>query len=632
MSHMPIFLHIKNVLGHTNSCEHPCVPTPDSSVHDYYAATLSMRDERDQFGAHVQAVYHEVGSRDDQASIEIEAVFPRTPIHVILYFIHPDREQGYELHCGKPVIERLDLDTVVLTPQKDVVQNIPSKSQWAHLKDGIDVFTGNHVSGFRRDGPPSFAHNDRPVKVYVAVENTKTNQYHLFARAKSNNEVKAIARTYHQLAQTVEEDNAPNVPNYLLKSARDLNKQLKGDDGGAVPKLETFEPVIQQLCNKAKELESQLWANERPKHRFDNEDFKAVYQRFKYLAAKGEGVTEHAKTMAVDISSNSHNATRLTMMGKPMFDAFCEAYKRLAPLTEVVDTIMQRSDAYEVVEKRTATELKTMADSEQDTSDDSVSSNVCFGGFKLNVKREHTYDPKNARKALTELLDDASGHDHMYRYKQRYSFGYRGYTIDLTMVRSADSDRYPSAKSKGSPLRSTPFIALEAMRGKSDKYELEIERTDSNATVDDLFYLIAECTHAMNNHVAYFGKHVCTNAYPRILDTHATRDITARFNAMPCHVAFHRTKDAGGIGPDDTYWTTGQRLNDQVSPNVVNMTHAKYAYVRHHWHDYLILTKTDGLHCVAFVHKASQTLYLFVQKGRSCMAIGLAVPVSADSC
>ena len=592
-----------------------------------------MRDERDQFGAHVQAVYQEVGARDDQGSIEIEAVFPRTPIHVVLYFIHPDRDQGYELHCGKPVTERLDEDTVVLTPQKDIVQSTPHEPQWAHLKDGIDVFTGNHVSGFRRDGPPSFAHNDRPVKVYVAVENTKTNQYHLFARAKSNAEVKAIARTYHQLAQTVEEDNAPNVPNYLLKSARDLNKQLKGDDGGAVPKLETFEPVIQQLCNKAKELEGQLLADERPKHRFDNEDFKAVYQRFKYLAAQGEGVTEHAKTMAVDISSrDTRNSTRLTMTGKPMFDAFCEAYKHLAPLTEVVDTVMGRPDAYEVVEKRTATDLKSMADGELDDAydADAVSSNVCFGGFKLNVKREHTYGTKDARKALLELLDDASGHDHMYRYKQRYSFGYKGYTIDLTMVRSADSDRYPSARGKGAPLRSTPFIALEAMRNKSDKYELEIERVDPGATVDDLFHLIAECTHAMNSHIAYFGKHVRTNAYPRILDTRATRDVTARFNAMPCHVARHRPKGAGGIGPDETPWTTGQRLNDQVSPNVVNMTHAKYAYVRHHWHDYLILTKTDGYHCVAFVHKASQTLYLYIQKGRSCLAIGLAVPVSAD--
>lgn len=294
----------------------------------------------------------------------------------------------------------------------------------------------------------------------------------MFARAKSNAEVKAIARTYHQLAQTVEEDNAPNVPNYLLKSARDLNKQLKGDDGGAVPKLETFEPVIQQLCNKAKELEGQLLADERPKHRFDNEDFKAVYQRFKYLAAQGEGVTEHAKTMAVDISSrDTRNSTRLTMTGKPMFDAFCEAYKRLAPLTEVVDTVMGRPDAYEVVEKRTATDLKSLADGELDDANDAdaVSSNVCFGGFKLNVKREHTYGTKDARKALLELLDDASGHDHMYRYKQRYSFGYKGYTIDLTMVRSADSDRYPSARGKGAPLRSTPFIALEAMRNKSDK-------------------------------------------------------------------------------------------------------------------------------------------------------------------
>lgn len=79
----------------------------------------------------------------------------------------------------------------------------------------------------------------------------------------------------------------------------------------------------------------------------------------------------------------------------------------------------------------------------------------------------------------------------------------------------------------------------------------------------------------MNSHVAYFGKHVRTNAYPRILDTQATRDMTARFNAMPCHIARHRPKGAGGIGPDETPWTTGQRLNDQVSPNVVNMTHAK---------------------------------------------------------
>lgn len=585
-----------------------------------------MGHERDQFGAHVQAVYEEVRTRDDQASIEIEAVFPRTPIHVVIHFIHPDRDQGYSLHCGRPTAERLDDDTVVLTPQKGSTSDVPTDAQWAHLKDGIDVFTGNHASGFRRSGaPPSFNHNDRAVKVYVAVENTKTNQYHLFARAKTTSEVRAIARTYHQLAQTVEEDDAPHVPNYLLKSARALNKQRKGDDGGAVPKLETFEPVIQQLCNKAKELESQLVADERPKHRFDNEDFKAVYQRFKYLAAQEQGVTEHAKTMAVDVSSNSQSATRLTMMGKPMFDAFCEAYKRLAPLSEVVDTVMRRPDAYAVVEKRAASNLKSMADGELDTRDDvdAVSSNVCFSGFKLNVKREHLYSPKDARKALTELLDDASGHDHMYRYKQRYSFGYRGYTVDLTMVRTADSDQYPSSRTKGAPLRSTPFIALEAMRNKGDKYELEIERADPSATVDDLFHLIAECTHAMHRHVAYFGKHVRTNAYPRILDTQATRDVTARFNAMPCHVARHRSNVA-------TPWTTGQRLNDQVSPNVVNMTHAKYAYVRHHWTDYLMLTKTDGVHCVAFVHKASQTLYLYLQKGRSCMAVGLAVPVSAD--
>ena len=591
-----------------------------------------MRDERDQFGAHVQAVYNEVGSRDDQASIEIEAVYPRIPIHVVLYFIHPERDQGYELHCGKPIIERLDEDTVVLTPQKDMVQRDTRGAQWAHLKDGIDVFTSNHVSGFRRAGPPSFVHNGS-VKVYVAVENTKTNQYHLFARAKSTAEVKDIARTYHQLAQTVEEDNAPHVPNYLLKSARDLNKQLKGDDGGAVPKLETFEPVIQQLCNKAKELEGHISADERPSYSFENDDFKAVYQRFKYLAAANVGVTEHPKTMAVDISSlDARNSTRLTMTGKPMFDAFCEAYKRLAPLTEIVETIMQRHGSYEVVDKRSVKDLKSMADGEVDTNDyaDAVSSNVCFGGFKLNVKREHAYEQKDARKALMDLLDDQSGHDHLYRYKQRYSFGYKGYTIDLTMVRSADRDRYPSGKGKDSPLRSTPFIALDAMRNKSDKYELEIERMDANAAVEDLFHLIGECTHAMNRHVAYFGKHVHANAYPRILDTQATRSITARFNAMPCHVAYHRSKEAEGTGPNDTAWATGHRLNDQVSPNVVNMTHAKYEYVRHHWHDYLILTKTDGYHCVAFVHKASQALYLYIQKGRSCMAIGLAAPVSAD--
>lgn len=591
-----------------------------------------MGHEHDHFGAHVQAVYDEVRVRPDKDSIEIEAVFPRTPINVIIHFIHPDRDQGYDLHCGRPTAERLDDDTVVLMPQADLMTHVPPDSHWAHLKDGIDVFTGNHVSGFRRDGPPSFTHNDRPVKVYVAVENTKTNQYHLFARAKTTSEVRAIARTYHQLAQTVEEDDAPHVPNYLLKSARDLNRQLKGDDGGAAPKFETFEPVVQQLCNRAKELETHILSDERPKHRFESDDFKAVYQRFKYLASVDTGVVEHPKTLAVDVSSNdSRNSTRLTMTGKPVFDSFCEAYKKLLPLPQVVATLMKHKGAYEVVDKSTQTNLKSMTTGEVDATTDTVSSNVCFAGFKLNVKREHVYSTAEAKEALTRLLDDASGFDHRYRYKQRYSFGYRGYTIDLTMVRTAESDKYPSAKGRVSPLRSTPFIALDVMRSKNDKYELEIERSDPSATVEDLFHIVEQCTHAMNGHVASFGKHVLTNAYPRILDTQETRAITTVFNSMACHLPRHRdfahNRATKSLVPQ---FATGLRLNDQLSPNVVNITHTKHAYVQHHWHDYAILTKTDGIHCVALVHKASQTLYLYLQKGRSCMAIALAAPVTTD--
>lgn len=587
-----------------------------------------MGHERDSFGAHVQSVYQEVKTRADQDSIEIEAVYPRTPINVVVHFIHPDRDQGFNLHCGRPTAERLDEDTVVLIPQKEYIDDTHNHPKWAHLKDGIDVFTGNHVSGFRRDGPPSFAHNDRPVKVYVAIENTKTHQYHLFARAKTYAEIKSIARTYHQLAQTVEEDNAPHVPNYLLKSARELNKQTTGDDGGAVPKLETFEPVIQQLCNRAKELESTVMSDEWPKHQFQSEDFKAVYQRFKYLAAHDPTFVEKPKSMAVDISSKDpKNSTRLTMTGKDIFDAYCEAYKQLLPTTKIVETLMKFKDAYEVVDKSTNTNLKSMSDTDEHSSTDSVSNNVCYAGFKLNVKREHKYTDTQCKKVLFDLLDDSAGsYDHLYRYKNRYSYTYKGYTIDLTMVRTAESDQYPSNDRNKSPMRSTPFIALNVMRGKNDKYELEIERNDPNASIDALFHIIHECTHAMNHHVRYFGKQLTLNEYPRILEIQENRQITMLLNSMPCHLPTHRSNDSS----IQTQYMKGFKLNDQLSPNVVNMTHTKFDYVRHHWNDYMILTKTDGIHCLSFVHKASQTLYIYLQKGKACMAIRLSTPVSAD--
>ena len=159
----------------------------------------------------------------------------------------------------------------------------------------------------------------------MAVENKKTNQYHLFARANNQADVKTIARAYYQLAQTVEEDDAPHVPNYLLKSARDLNKQQRGDDGGAVPGLDTFEPVVQQLCNLAKSREKEYVSDQRPNYTFNSDDFKAVYQRFKYLVAQDVHTTETPMTVAVDImNNNAQNMTRLTMTGKPVFDAFCE--------------------------------------------------------------------------------------------------------------------------------------------------------------------------------------------------------------------------------------------------------------------------------------------------------------------
>lgn len=563
-----------------------------------------MGHERDQFETHIQSMFQKVDARPDNDTLELEVVFPRTSTNLIIYFLNPRETDPYRLVCGQPTVSKTgDDDVYVITPQEGAVDTSDVDPRYAHLRNGFDVFVGVPTSGFAPGRTPSFAHNGRAAKVYVAVENNKTNQYHLFCKGP---DAKDLTRAYHRLAQTVEEDNAPYVPNYLLKSARDLNKERHGDDGGKVPTMDTFEPVVQQLCKQARSLEQgpARGGATRPSYDFQGTEYKAVFQRFKYLAASDTNVTAVPMTLGVDIMSNSPTIhSRLTMTGKPMFDAFCEAYKRLVPTDEIVRTIQQFPDAYVVVEKR------------QVGADIDDNRDVIHAGFKLNVKRERPYAEKDVTSELVALLAEGK-YDHRYRYKQRRSYLYKGFSLDLTIVRTAERDSKPGGKS---PMRPTPFIALNLMRKRSETYELEVERVSPDAQVSDLLWIMDQCTMAMSQYVSYFGKHLEMRAYPRWLDADETKAVTRAFNAMPCHAKRNLPR-----------YTSGESLNDTVGPLVVNITPTKYNYVQHHLDDYLLLTKTDGLRCLALVHKASQTLYLYPQKGRTCMAIGLVGHVSAD--
>lgn len=153
-----------------------------------------MGVEYDRFNEHVQAVYNGVDSHEDKEHIELGVVYPRVPTNVIIHFIQANKHEGYDLVCGQPTAKKADEDTLLLIPQKSVVETSISGPYWDHLKDGFEVFIGSQLSSFHKTNKSLFVHHDRPARVFVAVENKKTNQYHLFPRARNQNEIKQIAR------------------------------------------------------------------------------------------------------------------------------------------------------------------------------------------------------------------------------------------------------------------------------------------------------------------------------------------------------------------------------------------------------------------------------------------------------
>ena len=542
---------------------------------------------REAFAAHAADLFADVHANDPDKNIEIETVFPRFPPDVTLVMRQPKGTQKQPvISLGGVTVQRIDDVSSLLVPQR--------ASALVPLS-GARIYTNPNVAHLPNLGETvQFA----VVKVYMVIVN-KTDDgdvLHLFPSVQERRRP-AMTEKLSQMYATLAQTNEDLVPNYILHAVR------KAGGEPATAKWNLYSEVIDAQLKKAHDEERTLASNRLHVHAFDHRDtFVDVYRRLQYLAKHDASpVRSLPSSFSVDISISDDSHTRLSLHSKRIFETFCQKYKALATPEELAAYVSKtlKANECELMKKYTL----------DNTALDTLAHDHTYNGFKLNAKREEMLDAKTSQTLLTTFFAPTATHS--YRIKQRFSFVCDGFRVDLTMVKQA-SDKHPT-------FRPTPFVALEQTRRltASDTFELEIECVEPSAqpSTDALLYLIDECTNAMFKHVAYFGKHPTFDRYPLRLDTPDTMRVTEAFNRSPCH----------GNRRDTT-----NTVSDDVSPNVVNMTHATYDYVRHHWDDYKLLVKTDGLHCLGYVDAAAKRLYLYTQKAKSWMGFALATAPTHD--
>ena len=528
--------------------------------------------ERRAFADYAKRLFQDVQKHKDHDVIEIETVFPRYTPNVAISVFLKNREQM--VFCGHPTVEKLEDGNFLFVP-----------SVKCALADGIEVF------GMVEPNNLGESVQYTSTKVYVALVNDKAGEvYHLFPSLSTAHRrafVDNMCKAYSALTKTTEE----MVPNYILKSVRSagVNPQTAGPSA--------FRNVVNQLVQKAWDKEQLQVQSQLHAHHFGSSEFESIYKRFKYLSGQsGSGVTALRKSLAVDItvlrSGDSENNTRISLHGKKCFDAYCQHYKALDKTNDIVAFVTGLpADECAIIQKREMhhKELKVLRDT------------VCYNGFKFNAKREDNIPSSKLTDTLKAFFAD--GVHHSYRYKRRYSFQCEGFNVDLTIVRKGD-DRHPVFKP-------TPFVALEQIRRDTDSYEFEIECASPHAAnATQCFRWMDECIRAMRKDSFFFGQHVRSELYPMLMDTVQTSAVVSRFNACACH-------------GDVSVKRSGSCVNDGVGPNVVNITHERYQYLLHHFNDYNILMKTDGLRCLAFVEGKKQQMHLFVQKATYPMTVKL---------
>ena len=601
--------------------------------------------ERNGFRSYTTALIKDVQIHPDSDNIEIEAVFMKWSAHIVLNVIRPGNQPDVVIDCGTPIVEHVSDTEKLLIPQPlGGKHTLPRDYQ--HWADGIRVYV--HADIPQQKCLPYIRDIYKPVnkhvpKVFTVVRNQPVEDdvngshvYHLFPNATHNVElVNHLCQAYADLGHRSEQ----TVPNYMLRAVRNRNYDPKDAPADA------YREVVETLVQKSRDLEKELETDRLLVHSFDASRFKKVYKRFKFLASEPtSGMVSLGSHMTVDVAdirtaddynnntnsnnegdesrssatNTTHKTTRLTLNGQSAFDRFCRQFKSLKSPSEISEYVSQQLDSEcELMHKSEMTEedLKILS-SEQFTARDRF-----YNGFKLNVKREQPMDKTTSIDELRRFFD--SKRKHTYRFKNRQSFRYNGYRIDLTQVQRADDDHRT--------FKPTPFVALQKLQqqtGHSETYELEIER-DMNTDIETmmsaekeaetLLYLLDNCMHAVHNHMEYYGNHINLDRYPTLLDTRDMLRVTNAFNQQPCHPM--RVHD---------FPTGSFRVKDKVSPSVINMTHATHQYVCHHWDDYRLFVKTDGVHCLGFVEADQSLLHLYVNKAMSWMTFPLSKCPSED--
>lgn len=610
--------------------------------------------ERLAFSAYTRTVFDEVQKRPDAEDIEIEMVFPKWAPHIVLRVLVDNSSRDVVVDLGTPSVTDVDEERkhVVARPRSGTLPD--EFKEWGTV--GFDVYV--HATTPRHPFLPYLRDVDKPVtrhapRVFTAVRNTiggRHDVYHLFPCLSVNADGPASIGRLCTLYADLAHRSEARVPNYLLSAVR-----RRGHNPHEAPP-DAFHEVVDTLVQKSRDLERELERDRLLMHTFGAREFKRVYKRFKALADEDGGDAEEddcddaeilphvaylGSSMTVDIAvdmgqvdASSNDAahtphkkttTRLTLHGQSAFNAFCTQYKTLRSPEELADYVAScPQSACELMQKSemTADELPTMSTARYPTS------RRYYNGYKLNVKREHPMDKTKSLHNLRAFLRTTVVHT--YRFKQRHTFSCGGFRVDLTVVRRADDSH--------TTFRPTPYIALQKLKQQgahTETYELEIEQdrgaiytrtpraTSSPATCSSveepatsastLLRLMDECLHALHGHVEYFGQRRRLAQYPRLLDASEVARVCQQYNQQPCHP--RRVHD---------FHSAALRVKTNASPNVANMTHVTHSYVCHHWEDYRLLIKTDGLHCVGLISPADRMLYLYTNKAISWMAFPLA--------
>ena len=541
--------------------------------------------ERVVFEDYTSQLFDEVNRHAERQSIEVETVFPRWKPNVAVCLSL--RNHDHMIYCGLPTVERLDGNdngdgNYLFLPSTE-----------CEFTDGIEVFGMVKL--------PNIEENVQYVstKVYLALKNEKAgNIYHFFPSLHPSSRrsfIDNLSKVYATLIHTSED----LIPNYILKSVRSAGVNFR------VANASSFRPVIKQLMQKAWDKEQRLNRTQLHARPFDSQDFECIYKRFKYLSLQPHsGVHSLKKSTSVDITvsrnnDQENNNTRISLYGQACFDTYCQLYKDIKSVDEIIAFISSLTPSEcEMIKKKEMTkkDIKTLQDTQ------------IYNGFKFNVKREDKISDEDKKMVLVHFFKE--GEIHTYRYKKRFSFDCGGFKVDLTMVRKG-KDKHPVFKP-------TPFVALEQMRKESDHYEFEIEcNVSQKHEARQCLYWMDECLRSMRKDVYFFGKHIEPKYYPLFMDYSQTQSILKRFNQMPCH---------GDVKTNhsEMYVNTG------VGPNVVNITHPTYSYVTSHLEDYSILVKTDGLRCVAYVDRSMQMIHLFIQNAKYSMSVKLSEMPRAD--